>query len=163
MAVSNDKAVESLNYLIGTLHDGEKGYRDAADEVDSSEFQTIFNRIAQERASFRADLEGEVRRHGGEPKEGGSASAALHRTWLNVRDAITGKSDEEVLKRGRARRRNRHRKLQRRLTARPARRPRADGSAAARQDSTDTARGPHAQKGLRVSERKSTPCSACFF
>ncbi len=98
MAVSNDKAVESLNYLIGTLHDGEKGYRDAADEVDSSEFQTIFNRVAQERASFRADLEGEVRRHGGEPKEGGSASAALHRTWLNVRDAITGKSDEEVLK-----------------------------------------------------------------
>ena len=97
MAVSNDKAVESLNYLIGTLHDGEKGYRDAADEVDNTQFKTVFNRVAQERASFRADLEQEVRRHGGEPQEGGSAGAALHRTWINVRDAISGKTDEDVL------------------------------------------------------------------
>lgn len=98
MAVDNDKAVESLNYLIGTLHDGETGYREAAEEVENVQFKTVFNRIAQERASFRADLEQEVRRHGGEPKEGGSTSAALHRTWINVRDAVTGKSDDDVLK-----------------------------------------------------------------
>ena len=97
MAVNNDKAVESLNYLIGTLHDGETGYREAADEIETAQFKTVFNRIAQERASFRAELEGEVRRHGGEPQEGGSTAASLHRTWINVRDAITGKSDEDVL------------------------------------------------------------------
>ncbi len=97
MAVDNDKAIESLNYLVGTLNDGENGYRDAADEVSSPEFKTIFNRTAQERASFRAELEGEVRRHGGEPKEGGSTGAALHRTWINVRDAVTGKDDDDVV------------------------------------------------------------------
>ncbi len=97
MAVNNDKAVESLNYLIGTLHDGETGYREAADEIETAQFKTVFNRIAQERASFRAELEQEVRRHGGEPQEGGSTAASLHRTWINVRDTITGKSDEDVL------------------------------------------------------------------
>ena len=65
--------------------------------MENTQFKTVFNRIAQERASFRADLEGEVRRHGGEPKEGGSTGAALHRTWINVRDAISGKTDEDVL------------------------------------------------------------------
>ncbi len=93
----NSEVVKALNYLIGTCIDGENGYREAADEAASNELKTRLLRLGQQRTSFRGELEGEVRRLGGDPKESGSAGAALHRTWLNVRDAVTGKDDEAIL------------------------------------------------------------------
>ena len=92
------ETIKSLNYLIGTCIDGENGYREAAEEADSSDLKARFNQLAQQRAQFRGELEQEVIRLGGDPKEGGSTGAALHRTWLNVRDAITGKGDGAVIK-----------------------------------------------------------------
>ena len=97
MADTNE-TIKSLNYLIGTCIDGENGYREAADEATSSDLKTRLLRLGQQRAQFRGELEQEVLRLGGDPKESGSAGAALHRTWLNVRDAITGKDDEAILK-----------------------------------------------------------------
>ena len=97
MADTNE-TIKALNYLIGTCIDGENGYREAADEATSSDLKTRLMRLGQQRAQFRGELEQEVLRLGGDPKESGSAGAALHRTWLNVRDAITGKDDEAILK-----------------------------------------------------------------
>lgn len=97
MADTNE-SIKSLNYLIGTCIDGENGYREAAEEATSSDLKTRLMRLGQQRAQFRGELEQEVLRLGGDPKESGSAGAALHRTWLNVRDAITGKDDDAILK-----------------------------------------------------------------
>ena len=97
MADTND-TIKALNYLIGTCIDGENGYREAADEATSSDLKTRLMRLGQQRAQFRGELEQEVLRLGGDPKESGSAGAALHRTWLNVRDAVTGKDDSAILK-----------------------------------------------------------------
>jgi uncharacterized protein (TIGR02284 family) len=95
--LNNDQVVKKLNYLLGTLKDGEKGYREAADEVESERFKTMFNQNAQQRAKLAAELEQEIRRLGGDPKDGGSAGAALHRAWMNVRDAVTGKDDYAIV------------------------------------------------------------------
>ena len=97
MADTNE-TIKALNYLIGTCIDGENGYREAADEATSSDLKTRLMRLGQQRAQFRGELEQEVLRLGGDPKESGSAGAALHRTWLNVRDAVTGKDDSAILK-----------------------------------------------------------------
>ena len=97
MAETND-TVKALNYLIGTCIDGEKGYRDAAEEADSGELKSQLVKLGQQRTQFRGELEQEVIRLGGDPEESGSAGASLHRTWLNVRDAITGKGDAAIIK-----------------------------------------------------------------
>ncbi len=97
MADNND-TITALNYLIGTCIDGEKGYREAVEEATSPELKSRLMQLGQQRASFRGALEQEVLRLGGDPKESGSAGAALHRTWLNVRDAVTGKGDDAILK-----------------------------------------------------------------
>lgn len=97
MADNND-TVKALNYLIGTCIDGENGYREAAEEATGSELKSRLMQLGQQRAGFRGELEQEVIRLGGDPKESGSTGAALHRTWLNVRDAITGKGDDAILK-----------------------------------------------------------------
>lgn len=94
----NSETLQALNYLIGTCIDGENGYREAADEATSSDLKTRLMQLGQQRASFRGELEQEVLRLGGDPKESGSAGAALHRAWLNVRDAVTGKDDTAILK-----------------------------------------------------------------
>jgi uncharacterized protein (TIGR02284 family) len=95
--LDNQQVIKKLNYLLGTLRDGEKGYREAASEVESARFKTMFNQNAQQRAQLASELEQEIRRLGGDPKEGGSAGAALHRAWMNVRDAITGKDDYAII------------------------------------------------------------------
>ncbi len=94
----NDETIKALNFLIGTAIDGEKGYREAAEESDSAELKALLTQRGQQRAKFRQELEAEVERLGGDPKESGSAGAALHRAWLNVRDAVTGKGDEAVIR-----------------------------------------------------------------
>jgi len=91
------ETIDALNYLIGTCIDGENGYREAADEVKDPNLKTFLNRLAQQRSSFRGELEGEVLRLGGDPKARGSAGAALHRAWINVRDAVKSKRDADIL------------------------------------------------------------------
>ena len=97
MALDNDQVVKKLNHVLGTLRDGEKGYREAAEEAKSSAYTTMFNEYAQQRNRFASEITSEIRRLGGEPHDHTSAGATLHRAWLNVRDAITGKGDEAVI------------------------------------------------------------------
>ena len=95
---TNNESIDSLNYLIGTCIDGENGYREAAEEAEQGDLKSRFVKLGQQRASFRQELTAEVVRLGGEPKESGSAGAALHRTWINVRDAISSKGDNAIVK-----------------------------------------------------------------
>ena len=97
MALDNDQVISKLNHVLGTLLDGEKGYREAADEAENSQYKTMFNELAQQRGHFASEVSSEIRRLGGEPRDHTSAGAALHRAWLNVRDAISGKGDEAVI------------------------------------------------------------------
>lgn len=96
--MNNKETVETLNSLLKTLHDGEKGYDDAASEANSSSLQTFFARMSKERGQFAARLEQEVQQHGGDPETSGSTVAAFHRAWIDVRNAITGKDDESIIK-----------------------------------------------------------------
>ncbi|CAN5854080.1 PA2169 family four-helix-bundle protein [soil metagenome] len=97
MALDNDQVISKLNHILGTLLDGEKGYREAAEEAESSQYTTMFNELAQQRGRFASEVSSEIRRLGGEPRDHTSAGAALHRVWLNVREAISGKGDEAVI------------------------------------------------------------------
>lgn len=96
--MNNQDVVETLNSLLTTLHDGEKGYREAAEEASDQNHKSLFLRLSKERAQFAAELSQEVRHHGGDPETSGSALAAFHRAWINVRDAVTGKDDESILR-----------------------------------------------------------------
>jgi uncharacterized protein (TIGR02284 family) len=94
---NNNETIKALNFLIGTAIDGENGYREAAEEAESSGLKSVLVQRGQQRAKFRSELQAEVERLGGDPKESGSAGAALHRAWLNVRDAISGKGDDAII------------------------------------------------------------------
>ncbi len=86
-----------LNDLVETCKDGEKGFRDAADGVRSGSLRSILGEFARQRAQFAAELQRQVTRIGGNPATGGSASGALHRGWINLKSAVTGKDDHAIL------------------------------------------------------------------
>ncbi|WP_412028559.1 PA2169 family four-helix-bundle protein [Deinococcus yunweiensis] len=95
--MSNDQVLDRLNKLLGTLRDGEKGFTDAAEHATDPQLKSMFTERSGQRATLAAEIEQHVARLGEAPRESGSVGAALHRTWLNVRDAVTGRDDYAVV------------------------------------------------------------------
>lgn len=97
MAMTNDDAISTLNNLIETCRDGQNGFNAAAEGVENTEYKRLFEQYAQQRAQFVGELQGEVRRLGGDPENTGSIAAALHRGWINIKAAVTGKDEHNIL------------------------------------------------------------------
>lgn len=89
--------ISVLNSLIETTLDSIDGYRRSAEEASNDLFSAAFLDRATERQQVVASLQEEVRRLGGDPEDDGSVLAAAHRTFLSVRDAVTGGDDKSVL------------------------------------------------------------------
>ena len=89
--------ISTLNGLIETCKDGEEGFRSAAGRVQRSDLKSLFNEYSRQRAEFASELQVEVARIGGAPEKSGSVAGALHRGWIDVKSAVTGKDDHAIL------------------------------------------------------------------
>jgi uncharacterized protein (TIGR02284 family) len=95
MTDTNDVSV--LNGLIETTLDSMKGYEDAAKDAESTQYATMFADFARDRAKVATDLQNQVRSLGGEPELDSSMLAAAHRTFMDLKQAITGKDDKAII------------------------------------------------------------------
>jgi uncharacterized protein (TIGR02284 family) len=95
--MSNDNAISVLNSLIETCKDGEQGFKTAADGLKNPELKSKFLAFSRERAQMSSELQAEVRRLGGDPERSGSMSGSLHRGWIDIKSAVTGKDDGAIL------------------------------------------------------------------
>ena len=97
MATDNKPVVSVLNDLIETCKDGANGFRAAAAAVQHADARALFtSRVPViERAS--EELQAEVRRLGGDPETTGSVAARLHRGWIGLKSAVTGKDDAAIV------------------------------------------------------------------
>jgi uncharacterized protein (TIGR02284 family) len=93
----SDNIDSILNNLVETSKDGEKGFRSAAEDTKNADLQAVFLRRAQDCATGAADLQQRVARLGGNPEEGGSVAGAAHRGWINLKAAISGRTDLAIL------------------------------------------------------------------
>jgi uncharacterized protein (TIGR02284 family) len=90
-------AIGVLNDLIQTCRDGEEGFRTAADGVEDPNLKRLFGSYAQQRAEFIQELQREVRQLGGDPEKSGHAAGAVHRGWINIKAAVTGKDEGAII------------------------------------------------------------------
>ena len=97
MAESTTDYVSTLNDLIQTCKDGEEGFRDAAEHIERQDLRSIFNEYSRQRSQFAAELQTVVSRIGGDPEKSGSVGASLHRGWMNLKSALTGRDDHAIL------------------------------------------------------------------
>ncbi len=95
--IDNDDVISTLNGLIETCRDGQQGFKEAAEGVGRSDLKTVFYEYSQQRASFVGDLQALVQTLGGDPENSGSITGTLHRSWINLKAAITGKDDTAIL------------------------------------------------------------------
>lgn len=95
--MSNEKAVSTLNNLIETCKDGEEGFRKAAEGLKDPQVKTQFLAYSRQREQMVRELQQEVRRLGGDPEKSGSVSGSIHRGWMNIKSAVTGKDDSAII------------------------------------------------------------------
>ncbi len=86
--------------LIQTLEDGTNGFRSAAEKLsdsDRADLAARFMAFSAERAQFADELRTIAATYGDQIKESGSVTAAAHRGWMAVKDALTGSNPSGVL------------------------------------------------------------------
>ena len=93
----NKETISLLNSLIETVKDGEQGFKTAAEGLTSPDLKAKFLQYSRERGQMAGELQAEVRRLGGDPEHSGSMSGAMHRGWLDIKSAITGKDDHAIV------------------------------------------------------------------
>jgi uncharacterized protein (TIGR02284 family) len=98
-ALSSDQEPEyhHLQNLIQLCEDGREGYAIAAEQVHSSELKAFFQKHELQRAKYADELRAILERDGVETPESGTLLGDIHRVWLKVRDALTGKDDLGIL------------------------------------------------------------------
>ena len=97
MAMTNDDMISTLNNLIETCRDGENGFRTAAEGVSRNDLKQLVIEYSRQRAQFVSELQSVIVRLGGDPQDSGSIAASLHRGWIDIKSAVTGKDDDAIV------------------------------------------------------------------
>lgn len=95
--MDNDEVISTLNDLIETSKDGEEGFRTCAEDLKDPQIKAVFMNRAQSCASAAAELQQLVVTYGGNPETSGGLGGALHRRWVDIKAAITGRDEKAVL------------------------------------------------------------------
>ena len=91
-------AVKVLNSLIETTLDSANGYREAAENAQSTQYRTMFEERSRRRMDLTRQLQEEVRSFGGEPETDQSMLGKAHNKFVDLKNALTGgRSDKAVI------------------------------------------------------------------
>ena len=90
-------SITVLNDLIETCKDGEEGFKQAAEGVKDAQLRALFLQYSQQRAQFASELRALVSRLGGKAEQSGSVAGAVHRGWINIKSAVTGKDEDAII------------------------------------------------------------------
>lgn len=93
----NDDVIDELNELIETSKDGEQGFLKAAKDTKDAQLAAIFTEGARRCTEGARELQNLVRQLGGDPETRGSAAAAMHRGWIDVKEAVSARDDKAIL------------------------------------------------------------------
>lgn len=90
--------ISTVNSLIETLKDGQRGFKEAAEAVKDSQLKTLFNEYSLQRSRFAGELQSEAIRLGeSKPEDSSSVTGAMHRAWIDLKSAVTGGDDHAIL------------------------------------------------------------------
>ena len=95
---SNNEIIKDLQGLVNIINDGKEGYESSSEATDSIELKGIFLKYSAQRAAFAQELSDHISAHGGEADDnGGGVMGALHRTWIDIKQALSSREDAAIL------------------------------------------------------------------
>jgi uncharacterized protein (TIGR02284 family) len=95
--MTNKELVALLQDLIEISKDGEKGFDAAANHARDPQLNALFRKFSKECAIGAGQLEKIVGACGGEAKPRGSMVGALHRRWMNLKQAVAERGERALL------------------------------------------------------------------
>lgn len=97
MSTYTEEVGEKLNELLEKTYDAEKGFKNAADNIESKPLKSYFTSKAQERYNFGHELKTEIRSFNQEINKGGSLAGTAHRTWMDFKALLSLDNEESML------------------------------------------------------------------
>lgn len=96
--MSNRDVINDLKGLVNILNDGKEGYMSASDTTKSIELRDLFLRFASQRIGYANELKSHISLHGGDSEnEQGGVLGVLHRTWIDIKQALSSNEDQAIL------------------------------------------------------------------
>lgn len=95
---NNKEIISDLKGLVSIVNDGKEGYNSAAESTDNMELKAVFLKYVAQRALYENELKSHIQKHGGiSTDEDGGILGAIHRTWIDIKEALTNKSETALL------------------------------------------------------------------
>jgi uncharacterized protein (TIGR02284 family) len=82
-----------LNTLIATLLDSVEGYQKSAEDLDNEDYRRLF----LDRQQAVTKLQAAVAQLGGTPEDESSVMGSIHRVFVNLKAAVTGRDDKAII------------------------------------------------------------------
>jgi uncharacterized protein (TIGR02284 family) len=92
------EVISTINNLIETLKDGEKGFQQAADAVNDPQLKSLFQQYSQQRHRFASELQTQAQSLGEfKPETSSSAAGTMHRAWINLKSVVATGDEKAIL------------------------------------------------------------------
>jgi len=98
--IKNEDIVESLNDLVKINNDRIMGYEKAVEDTEDSQLDSLFRQMIIQSQNFRSQLADHIVRIDGTAVSDATStdtSSKIHRAWIDVKAAFTGKDTDTVL------------------------------------------------------------------
>jgi uncharacterized protein (TIGR02284 family) len=95
---SKEEVISDLKELLQLVNDGKEGYQSAAEATENEQLKALFLQLSGERIVYAAELKEHLAVHGADAEnESGGILGGLHRTWFNIKQALSSKEDKGIL------------------------------------------------------------------
>ncbi|CAF1446073.1 unnamed protein product [Rotaria magnacalcarata] len=92
------RATEKCQIVLETLYDSYNGYKQCGEDCEDVTLKSLFQRIAASRADLIVQLSNAIQDDlSAQPIKSGSAIAAAHRTWIDIKAWFTDGRDKSVI------------------------------------------------------------------
>lgn len=89
--VTNKEVIDTLHDVIQILIDGQEGFQKIGEHLKDQTLKKYFLTESLKRSEFRGELETLLHSEGDhDPKESGTVSGAIHRTWSDLKAPLGG-------------------------------------------------------------------------
>ncbi|WP_299676069.1 PA2169 family four-helix-bundle protein [uncultured Dokdonia sp.] len=94
---NNKQQVEALQELLQKTYDAEAGYKQVMTKAEKEPLKNWLQEKAVRRSQFANELDAHIREFNAEPVAKGTTLGSAHRTWIDVKSALSFNTDEAIL------------------------------------------------------------------
>lgn len=98
--ITNKEIVDDLNDLVKINNDRMQGYEKAIEDNEDTQLDDLFRHYVIQSQNFRSQLADHIVRIDGQAVSDATStdvSSKLHRAWIDIKSALTGKDRDTVL------------------------------------------------------------------